>query len=49
MPVPGVPGLMWRTVSRKVEEEAEFVGDLFLWEELSPERGEGGNRSWKPC
>jgi len=47
--VPGVSCLVQRTVPGNVEEEVEFVRDLFLWEVLSPQRGEGGNRSWKPC
>jgi len=49
VPVPGVAGLVRRMVSRKVDEEVGFVRDLFLWEVLSRERGEGGDRFRKPC
>jgi len=47
--VPGVPGLVCRTVPRKVEKKVGLVGVSFLGEALSPERGEGGNGPWEPC
>ena len=44
-----VPGLVGKTVPRKIEAEVAFVSEHFLWQVPCPEGGEGGDWTRKRC